>query len=265
MALGFRRPHTPYIAPKQYFEPYPETQMPRRQGTLDQLYGIPKYALTYEEPDLNRPAADQIAAYYASITFMDAQLGFVLDAMDRMGLWDNTFVVFTSDHGYHLGDHGGLFQKMTLFEEVARIPLVVTGPGIGAGGASSALVELVDLFPTLADIAGLPPPEGVEGTSFVPVLSVPDRPWKKAAFTEVSRGGSRHGDATVPLNSTDLGRTIRTRDHRYTEWFDGTAQLYDHRVDQRELNNLAEDASQSELRTRLSRQLKAGWTQAVPD
>ncbi len=263
MAVGFRRPHTPYIAPKRYFDMYPPERIRVESEPAEHLQKIPRAALTYNPTtDHAQPGPEDIAAYYASVTFMDAQVGVVLEAVDRLHLWDATVVVFLSDHGYHLGEHGGLWHKMTLFEQSARVPLVVVAPGRKAGAASPRLVELVDLYPTLAELCGLPVPEDLEGTSLVPLLDEPERAWKKAAFTEVSRAFRR--SLSEPLDLTRMGHSVRTERYRYTEWFDGSVELYDYEHDARELENLADDPTQGDLRRELEQLLHAGWNAAVP-
>ncbi len=170
-------------------------------------------------------------AYYAAISFVDAQIGRVLDAVDRLGLRDNTIIVFWSDHGYHLGEHG-LWFKQSCFEESARVPLIIIAPGQqSAGQVSPRLVELVDLYPTLAELAGLTPPKSLEGTSLRPLLENPKAAWSLPAFTQVER-------ARGP------GHSVRTERWRYTEWDFGRlgAELYDHQTDPQELHNLASDA-----------------------
>ncbi len=184
---------------------------------------------------------EAIRAYWASTTFMDAQAGHVLDALDRLGLADSTAVVFTSDHGYHLADHG-LWQKMSLFERSARVPLIVAGPSVKVRGAvARGLAELVDLYPTLADLAGLEPTVPVDGVSLAPMLQDPTATVKDAAFTQARNGYS-----------------IRTERWRYIEWDEGRqgAQLYDMNADPAETTNLAADARHAQtvkdLRARLA-------------
>ncbi len=234
LAVGFYRPHTPYVAPKSYFGLYPLERILLDGGPADDRDDIPALALTVEPPnynlseDLQRQA---IEAYAASISFMDAQVGRLLDALDRLKLTDNTVVVFMSDHGYHLGEHG-LWQKMTLFEESCRVPLIVSAPGMKAAGQSCArLVESVDVYPTVADLCGLQAPAQLEGRSMKPLLDDPAQPWKKAAFTQVRRG------------ENSGGRTVRSERWRYTEWDEGRqgAELYDHDSDPHEYRNLASD------------------------
>lgn len=250
LAMGFYRPHTPYVAPRKYFDLYPLDKIPLPQVPADDWDDIPRPALN-DLPE-QRKMSDElrrqaIQAYFASITFMDAQLGRVLDALDRLGLADKTIVVFVSDQGYHLGEHR-LWQKMSLFEGVARAPLIIAAPGKkGNGQASPALVELVDVYPTLAQLCGLEVPKGIDGRSLVPQLDNPQTPARKAALTEVQRG---RGKGQPPL----LGYSIRTPRWRYSEWDEGRAgvELYDHQSDPQEFHNLARDpahaATVAELR-----------------
>ena len=173
LAVGFYRPHTPYVAPKQYFDMYPADRIDLpslseadRSRTPAAAY---RSALNEQDAATDRQRKEAIQAYRASTTFMDAQVGQVLDALDRLGLASNTIVVFTSDHGYHLGDHG-LWQKQSLFERSARVPLIIAGPAVTARGkVARGLVELVDLYPTLAALAGLTP-AALDGVSLAPML-----------------------------------------------------------------------------------------------
>jgi iduronate 2-sulfatase len=265
LAAGFRRPHSPYIAPEKYFAIYRPDQLIPRSGPPEHLKNIPDLALTYrlgaaKFPD--KQPGDTMAAYYASISFMDAQVGVLLDALDRLKLRDNTIVIFHSDHGYHLGEHGGLWHKMCLFDETTRVPLIVAAPGKKSGASSSRIVELVDIFPTLAELCGLALPPALEGTSFVPLLDDPERNWKQAAFTVVSRGTNI--DATRSLDPAKMGRTVVTSRWRYTQWHDGASELYDHDADPFEYANLASDPQQSSKREALQKLLHAGWKAALP-
>ena len=270
IAAGFRRPHAPYIAPQKYYDLYPLANMTWPQESPDQLRGIPSIALTYKvgAPTLPQDQrAEAMMSYYAAISFMDAQVGVLLDAMDRLKLWDRTIVVFQSDHGYHLGDHGGLWHKMTLFDNCVHVPLIVAAPGAQVGAVSPRLVELVDIYPTLADLCGLAPPADLEGTSFRPLLSDPKCSWKSGAFAVVGR--RRDGE---PVKSTKadsltidyMGRTVRTERYRYTEWPDGSAQLYDLDSDPHEQVNLANNSDAAATRAELAKLLHAGWKAAVP-
>lgn len=255
LAMGFYRPHTPYVAPKKYFDLYPLDRIPLPQVPADDWDDIPRPALNdlpeqrTMSDDLRRKA---IQAYFASITFMDAQLGRVLDALDRLGLAQKTIVVFVSDQGYHLGEHR-LWHKMSLFEGVARAPLIIAAPGRkGNGQASPALVELVDVYPTLAQLCGLEVPKGLDGRSLVPQLDNPQAPARQAALTEVQRG---RGKGQGPLR----GYSIRTPRWRYTEWDEGRAgaELYDHQTDPQEFHNLARDPAHAATVQELRKLLRA--------
>jgi uncharacterized sulfatase len=159
LAVGFYRPHTPYVAPKKYFEMYPLDKVPVAKVAPDEREGVPPLAYASAKKEQakmdDKMRREAVQAYHAATTFMDAQLGRLLDALERLGLSDSTVVVFMSDHGYHLGEHG-LWQKMSLFEQSARVPLVIYAPGArGNGKASGRTVELIDLHPTLAELCGL--------------------------------------------------------------------------------------------------------------
>src|SRR4051812_11069374 len=189
IAAGFGRPHLPFVAPQKYFDLYPPSKVVLPKEPPDVRKHVPAIAFDRHKETLTEAEGRQAtAAYYACVSFMDAQLGLVLDAMDRLKLWDNTVVVFWSDHGFHLGEHGGLWRKAKLFEESARVPFIVAAPGKRKGAVCPRPVELVDVYPTLTQLCGLPLPAGLEGASVVPLLEDPDRPWKKAAFTQVAHG-----------------------------------------------------------------------------
>ncbi len=257
IAAGFHKPHLPWVAPKKYFDMFPPEKMPLPQVPPDDTKDIPSIALPNSfrrdvgmTDDQKRKAK---AAYYACVSFMDAQVGVVLDALDRLKLVEKTIVVFWGDHGFHLGEHYGLWRKMSLFEESARVPLIVAVPWKQGGAASPRLVEFVDIYPTLTELCGLPVPDGLEGASFVSLLSEPNRPWKKAAFTVVARGRGI------------LGRTVRTERYRYTEWGgEKYSELYDHRTDPHEYTNLAGDPIFTKTLAELRSLLKAGWRAALP-
>lgn len=266
LAVGFRRPHSPYIAPQKYFDLYPPSQMQPRLEPAEHLQNIPPLALTYKTGgNALKPnqRAETMSAYYASLSFMDAQVGFVLDAIDRLKIADRTIIIFISDHGYHLGEHGGLWHKMTLFEQGTRVPLIIAAPGRKSNVVCSKLAELVDLYPTLTALCGLAAPEGLEGTSLAPLLDDPSRSWKKGVLTVVSRVGDT--PATKKLDIARLGRTIRTERFRYTQWPDGQAELYDYQQDPLEYSNLIKEPTLAATVSLLGQMIKDGWKACLPD
>lgn len=256
LAVGFHRPHLPLVAPAKYFDLYPfdsiklpaepaddeaDIPAPARNGS------VPGYAIT-TTPEQRRAA---IRGYLATVSFMDAQAGRVLDALKRLGLADNTIVIFAGDHGWHLGEHG-LWHKRSLFEESARVPFLVHAPGAkGNGQRSASLVELLDVYPTLCDLAGVPAPGSLQGKSLRPVLNDPRATLHDGAFTQARRGPK----------AEHWGRSVRTTRWRCTEWDEGRngIELYDHDADPREFTNLANDPTHAavlkELRATLAAKL----------
>ncbi len=210
IACGFYRPHSPYVAPKKYFDPVPLEVIAAPRYPKDLPSQVPEGALASTQPwpwfgVTERQARESIRAYYAAIAFMDAQVGRLLDALDRLGLADSTIVVFWGDNGYHLGELG-LWMKQSNFENSARVPLILSVPGQKTrGGHSPRTVELLDIYPTLAEVCGLRPPLGIAGKSLTPLLDDPGAPWDKPAFTQVWRAS--YG-----------GYSVRTERWRYTMW-----------------------------------------------
>ena len=272
LALGFFRPHTPYVAPKPWFEGYAEKDMPLVTGVEEDRKDLPKHALgsqKKEQEKLTDALRQQaVQAYFASISFMDAQAGVVLDALDRLGLAENTIVVFTSDHGYHLGEHG-LWQKQSLFEESARVPLLMAGPGVVKGGVARAPVGLIDLYPTLAEMCGVKAPANLQGQSLAAILKDPSVPGRGWVLSQVVRGGGFKRLGASPAAGDDgkriFGYTLRTPRWRYTEWAAGKEghELYDHDTDTKEQTNLADNAEHAatvaELSTKLREAAKASF------
>jgi len=264
LAVGFFRPHTPYVAPrKPYFDYHPVKNMPVVAGVKEDQADMPAAALMSYKKEQDQLTDDQrreiLQAYYASISFMDAQVGRVVAALDRLGLADDTIIVFTSDHGYHTGEHG-LWQKQSLFENSARVPLLVVAPGISRNASVvKTPVSHLDLFPTLTELAGVKAPPGLHGQSLTPMLrdsSVTGRGW---ALTQVMRGG--RGNDRFP------GYTLRTARWRYTEWGEGAAkgrELYDYDTDPKELTNLAAAPAHATTVADLSRQLRAAVKTTFP-
>ena len=267
LGVGFFRPHTPYVSPKKYFGLYPTNRISLAQLPAGDREGKPTAALTVTPANYGMDDAQQrtvTQAYLASVSFMDAQFGVVLDELERQGLTQNTVVVFLSDHGYHLGEHG-LWQKMTVFEEAARVPLIISAPGMKAvGKATGRLAELVDVYPTLADLCGLKAPTDLEGVSLRPLLDDPGRAWKKGAFTQVKHGRKGGRADGQKGRATSVGRSVRTERYRYTEWGEGSdgAELYDHDNDPLEMHNLAADPQSAGVVQDLKTMLHAGWQAA---
>jgi arylsulfatase A-like enzyme len=243
LAVGLYRPHTPYVAPKTYFDLYPldSINVPKvPDGYLDTLPSPARKSITRRKSQLNLPnelARKTIQAYYASITFADAQLGRILDALNQQGLADNTIVVFTSDHGYHMGEHGH-YQKTTLFNNATNVPLIIAGPGIAKGESAATFAEMIDFYPTLADLTGLEKPAFLAGKSLVPALKDPQEIVRTSAFTQY-----------------DQGYSVRTKNYRFTQWGEkGSAgrELYDQRTDPMEMNNIADAPENAAIVKQLS-------------
>ena len=260
LAVGYYRPHVPLIAPSKYFDLYPLGDIELVPAPADDRADIPIPALADRphQADMTENQKKQVTqAYYASVSFIDAQVGRLLAELDRQGLADDTVVVFMSDHGFHLGSHG-LWQKTDLFEGSVRLPLIMSVPGrANKGAASSSIVELVDLYPTLAELAGLEAPAYLEGKSLVPILDDPATEVRDSAFTMAS---SRAWWTRPEWKYREItGYTIRTPRYRYTEWGDGAfgVEFYDYENDPGELHNLAHDRSMASTRFKLARMLDA--------
>ncbi len=266
LALGFLKPHLPFIAPKKYWDMYP----PEKVKIASNLFA-PKNATrfsptnwghprTYTDfPNKGNPSGELTReltrGYAACVSYLDAQIGRVLDELDRLGLRDKTIIVLWGDHGWHLGENH-IWGKATNFELSTRAPLIVVDPRMKAAGCKTdALVEFVDIYPTLCKLANLPSPEHLEGTSFAVLLDQPDLSWKTATFSQIPNKGY-------------MGRSIRTSQYRFTQWTQknklGGIELYDHKSDPQENINIANDPENAELVKQLTDQLKAGWSQAIP-
>ncbi len=261
LGVGFVKPHLPFTCPQKYWDLYPtetiklpDNYYPPKNvpaPALHNWYELRTYGGVPAEGGIpDELALNLIRGYRACISFLDAQVGRVLDELDRLGLRDNTIIVLWGDHGYHLGENG-LFTKMTNFERGTHAPLIVSVPSQKtAGQKTRALVEFVDIYPTLAELAGLSLPSHLEGKSFVPLLSKPDQPWKKAAFSQYLRPGKEKF----------MGRSIRTDRWRYTEWTDaknkvGGVELYDEQNDPQENVNVAGDAANQSIIAEMAKRL----------
>ena len=264
LAIGFEKPHLPFYVPRKYYELYtqqafdlPATSMLPTDAPAvanNNLAGLRIYKdIPDEGPFSDTKTLELIRAYAASTSYMDAQVGRVLQRLDTLGLSQNTVVVFVGDHGFHLGEHG-TWRKNTLFEVALHSPMIISVPG-HQPSRTAALAELVDIYPTLCETCQLSVPSELEGLSLIPVIEQPTRPWKAAAFSRLSRGGTS-------------GRSMRTAQYRYTEW-GGNArrgrELYDYDADPDETVNIADLPENAELVAHLSEQLHAGWQGALPD
>jgi iduronate 2-sulfatase len=253
MAVGFHTPHYILVAPDKYFELYPWQDISLPKNPVDDLDDVPfdyPHFNTTDHRWLNDDEERQvIAAYYACISYVDTCVGMLIKALDEAGLARDTIVCLWGDHGMHTGDHF-LYRKYTLFESSARVPLVIVAPGVSEPGAACQRpAELIDMYPTLADLCGLGVPEGLEGISMKSLLADPSGPWKKGAFT--SKGPSQV--------------SVRTQRWRYTEWGDSeNAELYDHEKDPREFTNLARQPEHSATVVELRQLLQGGWRAALP-
>lgn len=242
LAVGFWKPHTPFNAPKKYWDWYNRETVPVPVN-LDPPIGAPEIALTssrYSGRDKPDELREMHHGHLAAISYLDTQVGKVLDELDQLGLRDNTIIVFWSDHGLHLGEHG-LTRKTTVFELDAAVPMIIATPDHPKGQRVISLVELLDLYPTLTDLCDLALPSDVEGKSLVHLLDDPSRLYKSAALTQTPRPNYPKGKR--PEN---MGYSLRTDRYRYNEWrnFDTkeliARELYDHVNDPQETVNVAE-------------------------
>lgn len=275
LAVGFRKPHIPLVAPRRYFELYPPSSvlLPEQADAP----GVPRVARTHAVGRISeRQARETIAGYYACVSFMDAQVGVLLDTLDQEKLADHTVVILMSDHGFHLGEHG-LWAKQSLFEECTHVPLIVAVPGMErAGQVTPRLVEYVDLYPTLIQLCGLPRRVELEGASLVPLLADPLRPWKSAVFSQVKRqvgdfsGHSKQWDrfwdhAMHGPQHDVMGQSVETERFHYIEWGSKqVSQLYDLQSDPHEYTNLVSRTDLGEVRERMRDALHDGWHGALP-
>jgi len=277
LAVGFRKPHLPCCAPKKYWDMYerntfendnwPALNKPK-DGPDIALHNWKELRGYTDIPNIGAVGPEKAAevrhGYYAAASYTDAQVGKLLHALQKSGLRDNTIICLWSDHGFHLGEHT-IWCKTSNYEFDARVPLIISAPHKKKGHVCRRLVELVDMYPTLVELAGLPVPSGLEGVSMVPLLDDPQQIWKKAAFTQFPR------PAYYKKSFDVMGYAMRTERFHYIEWLDVKKQqpvateLYDHRSDPYELTNLAQNKQYESICRELGRLLNKGWKAATPD
>ncbi len=273
LAVGFKKPHLPFTAPRKYLQMYDDIEIPlpenpyRPEGCSKlgfDPYHLHQYRWEHDDPD--KLFSDEYTRtlrkyYFGCITFVDAQIGKLIRALQDYGMRDNTVIVLTADHGFNTGElnHWG---KATLYEESVKVPLLISDERSTANGRQSdELVELVDLMPTMLDIAGFTVPDYSEGASLKPLLSSPDKEWKKAVFSRQPRG----------LTCNPIGYSMRTKRYRYTVWQDIETEeiidreLYDLVADPFEKKNIAFTPGNETLIDELHAQYLRGWKLALPD
>lgn len=267
LGVGFFRPHTPYVAPREYFDRYPIDQLRLPYAPPEDRDDIPVAAFAHNCPvphyGLDRDTLlHATQAYYACVSMIDDQVGRLLDSLDELGIADRTIVVFWSDHGYHLGEHGGVWQKRTLFEQGARTPLIIRSPRQQDRGDCDRVVEFVDVYPTVAELASVARPPELDGRTLTPLLDDSLADWDGLAVTQVLR------PADDRLKSPVMGCSIRTDRYRYTEWGEGEhgIELYDHQTDPQEFQNLARspDADSQRIISRLRPLLRSRASGKTP-
>lgn len=246
IATGFHRPHDPFVVSKKYVSQYPAGSLVLRREPADATpllkFSIAggAFAEAFKKFD-DRDRMDFLTHYYAGVTQTDAQVGRLMAALDRLNLWETTIIIFVGDHGYHLGERGW-WNKNTLFERSCRAPLLLVAPGVRPAVCRS-LVEFVDIYPTVAEMCGLPTPDTVKGQSLQPLLADPAKTIRDSALTYVARGAKANGFS------------LRTDRWRYTEWSDGSVELYDHRGDPEEWYNVAADPKNAQTLAELKAKL----------
>lgn len=281
LAVGYIRPHLAFIAPRKYWDLYQRDEIPLAKNPFLPKGSPPMainsmYELKVQEDFLDTPTPHEGLlteeqarrlkhGYYACVSFVDAQIGRLIDALDELGLRKNTIIVLWGDHGWKLGEHAS-WGKMTNYENDTLSPLIICAPAVKAKGAKSkALVEFVDIYSTLCELAGLELPPKMEGTSLVPLLEDPNHAWKTAVFSQYLRGTGESPDKIAYM-----GNSIRTERYRYVEWLNWETkelvarELYDHKVDPDENINIADLPENKKIVEKLASQLKAGWRAAKP-
>jgi len=273
LAVGFIRPHLPFISPKKYWDLYDAAKIPLAPNPF-RPKDAPGYSIvsggeihSYDGVPKDQHLPDDYArkakhGYYAAVSYVDAQIGRVVDELDHLGLRESTIIVLWGDHGWKLGEHDA-WAKHSNVENDTHAPLLVSVPGTaGVGKKCPALVEFVDIYPTLSELAGLPRSATAEGFSFKPLLDDPTKAWKSAAFSQYPRKSGKNNL---------MGYSMRTERYRLTTWVNkgdvnkvDAVELYDHQTDPQENTNIAGDPANKELVAKLTAQWRAGWKAAMP-
>ena len=282
-AIGFYRPHLPFNVPKKYWDIYDRENIPLAENdyvpkdapimainNLRELRGYTDFKTIPHPIDGQLDEAKTRAlkhGYLASVSYIDAQIGKLINKLKELKIDDNTIIVLWGDHGWKLGEHGS-WCKMTNYEIDTNAPLIISTPQLkGKSIKCKSLVEFVDIYPTLCELAGISIPETLEGISDVPLFENPDRTWKKAAFSQFLR----EGIWIAPDGIEYMGYSIRTENYRYTEWINwetkelAAIELYDHKTDPDENINIAGIEGNNSIIEDLSEKLKLGWRAALPD
>jgi uncharacterized sulfatase len=253
IGAGFFRPHVPFIVPSKYFDMYQVDGIQVPPFNPWELTTAPRIAYDSMDPNYGmtpQQHREAVRGYYAAISFVDAQVGRLVDALERLNLAKDTTIVFWADHGFMVGEHGQ-WEKMKLFEPSARVPFIMAGAGVTAAGRSCKRTsEHLNIYPTLAELCELQgTPANLQGRSLVPLLNDPDSPWDHPAITQVTRRNQ---------SGATMGYSVRTERYRYTMWSGGAdgEELYDYETDPHELKNIAGDSSQSVLKSRLRSRLE---------
>lgn len=248
LAVGFVRPHVPFVAPRSYFKPYPHEQVVLPPKVKGDWNDIPARGINYVTSVNGQMSEEQekkaVAAYYASVSYMDAQVGKVLQTLKDEGLEDNTIVIFTSDHGFHLGEHE-FWMKVSLLEESVRVPMIIKVPG-KAPAVTHSLVELLDLYPTIAGLAGLKHSKHLQGKNLTEVLDNPEHSVRDIAFSMNRRGGK-------------FGYLLRSKKWAYIQYDEDGAsgnELYDMEYDVKQYNNLAQNPQYEDVVAFFKEELK---------
>ncbi len=286
MGLGYFRPHLPFVAPKKYWDLYPPGSVsPATNNYLPANVPVMSANSNYElrnyvpyrnvgrpeDSPLSPDEADVLKrGYYACVSYVDACVGQLIQGLKELGVYDNTIIIIWGDHGWKLGEHNG-WGKQTNFHIDTHVPLMFRYPGQKKGIRSDALTELIDMFPTLCDLAGVEKADYFQGTSMVPLIEDPNREWKQAVFSQFRRRSRVSKDG-----NEYMGYSMQTEQFHYIEWYEWdnetktkgalkARELYDHEADAEENINVADKVGMENVVEQLSEQLKAGWRAAVPE